>query len=52
MTSRRERGVWLFHRLAPSVVPNVGMLELTVGEPALEISPQEAAELFQIVVRA
>ena len=48
----QERGVWLFHKLAPSVVPNVGMLELTVGEPALEISPQEAAELFQIVVRA
>ncbi|HEY2436741.1 MAG TPA: beta-eliminating lyase-related protein [Solirubrobacteraceae bacterium] len=45
-----ERHVWLFHRLAPSVVPNVATIELTVGEPALEISPGEAAELFDLVV--
>lgn len=47
-----ERGVWLFHRLAPSVVPNVSVIELNVGEPALEISPDEAAELFSLVVTA
>jgi threonine aldolase len=45
-----ERRVWLFHRLAPSVVPDVSVIELSVGEPALEISPAEAAELFELVV--
>ena len=44
-----QRRVWLFHRVAPSVVPNVNAIELNVGEPALEISPDEAAELFRIV---
>jgi threonine aldolase len=47
-----ERGVWLFHRLTPSVVPNVSMTELNFGEPALEVSPDEAAELFNLVVSA
>jgi threonine aldolase len=46
----QERGVWLFHRLTPSVVPNVNSVELNVGEPALEISPDEAAELIGLVV--
>jgi threonine aldolase len=48
----RERRVWLFHRLEPSVVPGIHKLELNVGEPALEISPHEAAELFATVVAA
>lgn len=43
-------GVWLFHHLEPTVVPNVSMIELNIGEPALEISPDEAAELFGLVV--
>jgi hypothetical protein len=47
-----ERRVWLFHRLVPSVEPDVNMLELNVGEPALEISPGEAAELFSLVTSA
>jgi threonine aldolase len=45
-----ERRVWLFHRLVPSVVPNVNTIELNIGEPALEISPDEAAALFDLVV--
>jgi threonine aldolase len=45
-----QRRVWLFHRIAPSVVPNVNTIELNIGEPALEISPGEAAELFELVV--
>jgi len=45
-----ERRVWLFHRLVPSVLPDVNVIELNVGEPALEISPGEAAELFQTVM--
>ena len=46
------RRVWLFDDVAPSVVPHVSKVELSVGEPALEISPEEAAELFQMVVSA
>ncbi len=46
----RASGVWLFHRLEPSVVPGVSKLELTVGEPALEVTPAEAAELFAAVI--
>ena len=35
---------------SPTVVPNVTKLELNIGEPALEITPAEAAELFATVV--
>jgi hypothetical protein len=45
-----QRKVCLFESLAPTVVPGVYRAEVSVGEPALEISPQEAAELFAIVV--
>lgn len=48
----QARGVWLANRLEPSVVPNVAKLELNIGEPALEITPAEAAELFASVVAA
>ncbi len=47
-----ERRVWLFDTLTPSVVPHVSRVELSIGEPALEISPEEAAELFQMLVAA
>ena len=46
----QERDVWLANRPEPSVVPKVNKLELHIGEPALEISPREAAELFANVV--
>jgi threonine aldolase len=46
----QAHGVWLANRLVPSVVPNASKLELNIGEPALEISPTEAAELFAAVV--
>jgi hypothetical protein len=42
----RERGLWLFHDLGPTLVPGVHKLELNIGEPALEIPASEAAELF------
>ena len=45
-----RRRVWLFNQLEPTDVPEVHKLELIVGEPALEISPQEAAELLAEVV--
>jgi threonine aldolase len=47
-----ERRVWLFNEPDPGVVPGVQKLELNLGEPALEISPEEAAELFAQVVGA
>ena len=47
-----ERGVWLFNRSTSSVVPGVQVLELTMGEAALAVSPAEAAELFAAVVGA
>jgi threonine aldolase len=45
-----ERRVWLFRKPAPSVAPNVCVLELNIGEPALEISADEASELFAAVL--
>jgi threonine aldolase len=47
-----ERRVWLFGRLQPTPSPGVQKLELTVEEPALDVSPAEAAELFTLVVGA
>ena len=44
-----ERRVWLFDTLAPSVVPGVSKVEVSIGEPALEISLEEATELFQML---
>jgi threonine aldolase len=46
----QARGVWLANGIEPTVVPHVGRLELNIGEPALEISPAEAAELFATVL--
>ena len=47
-----SRRVWLFRNLQPSSVEGVQRLEITVGDPALEIAPGEAAELFAEVIRA
>ncbi|HSP73838.1 MAG TPA: beta-eliminating lyase-related protein [Gaiellaceae bacterium] len=41
-----RRRVWLFRNLQPTALPGVHKLEITVGEPALAIPPDEAAELF------
>jgi threonine aldolase len=41
-----ERRVWLFHRPGPTQVPGVQKVELTIGPPALEVAPDEAAALF------
>jgi threonine aldolase len=46
----QERRVWLFDTLAPSILPQVSKIEVSIGEPALEVSPEEAAELFQMLV--
>jgi hypothetical protein len=42
--------VWLANRVERSVIPGVSKLELNVGEPALEIAPELAAQLFAAVV--
>jgi threonine aldolase len=47
-----ERRIWLFNQIDPSVVSGMNKLELNIGEPALEISPNEVAELFAFVVAA
>jgi threonine aldolase len=41
-----KQRVWLFNGIQPTAVPGVGKVELNIGEPALEIAPEEAAELF------
>jgi threonine aldolase len=41
-----KQRVWLFNGVQPTAVPGVGKVELNVGEPALEITPEEAADLF------
>ena len=48
----RERGVWLFAppALGEIAVDRVSKLELSIGEPALAISPAQAAELFSTVL--
>jgi threonine aldolase len=46
----RTSRVWLANRLEPSVVPGISKLELNIGEPALEIPPEEAAQLFAGVI--
>jgi threonine aldolase len=45
-----SRRVWLGHRVQPTSLPGMQKLELNIGEPALEISPAQAAELFEAVV--
>lgn len=52
LTLARERRVWLFAppALRATEVDRVSKLELNIGEPALQISAAEAAELFSIVL--
>lgn len=45
-----SRRVWLFNRTAPTQVPGVRKVELTVGPAALEVAPDEAATLFAEVL--
>jgi threonine aldolase len=44
--------VWLASRPVPTVVPGVSVVEISIGEPALQITPDEAAGLFAAVVTA
>lgn len=46
----QAHGVWFASQIEPTIVPDVSKLELNIGEPALEISPAEAAELFATIV--
>ena len=46
----REQRVWMLPVLQPTAVPGVSRAEITIGEPALAISPAEAAELLAQIV--
>jgi threonine aldolase len=46
----QQRGVWLWHHVDPTVVTGVCKVELYVGEPSLEVSPEEAAGLVAAVL--
>jgi threonine aldolase len=48
----RERRVWLSDGITPTVVTGVSRVELSIGEPALEILPEEAADLFGMMLSA
>jgi threonine aldolase len=51
LTVAREQRVWLLPPLQPTAVPGVSRAEITIGEPALAISPAEAAELLAGIVQ-
>lgn len=46
----RDQRVWLFNPLQPTALPGVARAEITIGEPALAISPTQAAELLSKIV--
>jgi len=46
----REQRIWILPALSPTAVPGVSRAEITIGEPALAISPAEAAELLEQIV--
>ena len=46
----RERGVWLVNRPTASLLPGMSRVELSLGEPALELSAGEAAGLLAELV--
>ena len=47
----RESRVWMFYQLWTSPLPGYALLELTVGDATLELSPQEVGELFRKLMR-
>ena len=49
--AERQR-VWLFGPLRPALVPGTSKTEVNIGEPALEITPPEVAELFTLLTTA
>lgn len=44
-----ERRVWLFGPPRAALLPNTSVIEVNIGEPALEIAPSEVAELFAAI---
>ncbi len=45
-----ETKIWFGHSFVPTGVPAVQRLEIAIGEPALEVGPGEARELFATLV--
>jgi len=46
----KETGIWLFYRLAPTLLPGHTLFELTVGEATLDLSGQEIVDVFRMVL--
>ena len=46
----RETGTWLFSWLAPTLLPDFSLFELTVGEATLDLSGQEIVDVFRMVL--
>ena len=46
----KETGIWLFNQLAPTVLPDLSLFELTVGEATLDLSGQEIVDVFRMVL--
>jgi threonine aldolase len=46
----KETGIWLFYRLAPTLLPGLTLFELTVGEATLDLSGQEIVDVFRMVL--
>ena len=46
----RETGIWLFYRLAPTLLPGLTRFELTVGEATLDLSGEEIVEAFRMLL--
>lgn len=44
----RETRIWLFSRLAPTMLPGMSMVEWTIGEATLDVSNQEIVDIFQL----
>jgi threonine aldolase len=46
-----QQRVWLFGPLSPALEPGTSKIEINIGEPGLEITPAEVAELFGELTR-
>jgi threonine aldolase len=46
----RKTGIWLFYGLAPTLLPGFSRFELTVGEATLDLSGQDIAAAFRMML--
>lgn len=48
----KDHGVWLFERVRSSDVPGISRFELSIGDPALLLAPEEVGAAFEALVQA